>query len=73
MKAEGFARFGMQHHTELWKAKDGKNPRFQFGALVEGSWFWYESWLNEVRTHCQQNEGLYKATAGPSVIGPNDT
>ena len=60
MKAEGFAKFGMQHHTELWKAMDAKNPKHQWGVQVEGTWFWYESWLNEVRKHCQQNAANYK-------------
>src|ERR1039458_4518435 len=26
MKAEGYTKFGMQRHTELWKAKDARNP-----------------------------------------------
>jgi len=60
MKAEGFTRFGMQHHTELWKARDAKNPVHQFGTQVEGTWFWYESWLTEVRAHCVENATLYR-------------
>jgi hypothetical protein len=24
MKAEGYTKFGMQRHIELWKAQDGK-------------------------------------------------
>jgi hypothetical protein len=59
MKAEGFTRFGMQRHTELWKAKDAKNPTRQLGTRVEGTWFWYESWLAEVRAHCADNAVLY--------------
>jgi hypothetical protein len=63
MRAEGYARFNMQDHTDLWKAKDAKNPKYQLGAEVEGSWFWYEPWLNEVRNHCQKNELIYKQSA----------
>lgn len=66
MKAEGFTRFGMKQHTDLWKALDAKNTKFQFGTSVEGSWFWYESWLNEVRKHCQENKAIYTATAAAS-------
>ena len=43
MKEDGFTRFGMQHHTELWKDKDGKNSKYQYGTQVEGSWYWYRT------------------------------
>jgi hypothetical protein len=67
MKAEGFARFGMQQHTDLWKARDAKNPKYQFGVQVEGSWYWYEAWLREVRKRCQDNDARYRpASAAPS-------
>jgi hypothetical protein len=68
MKAEGFTKFGMQHHTDLWKAKDGKNPSHQWGVQVEGTWFWYEGWLDEVRRHCLENKALYKpvSSAAPT-------
>jgi len=63
MRAEGFTQFNMQHHIELWKAKDARNPKKQFGVQVEGSWFWYESWVEEVRKHCRENAAGYKPTA----------
>ncbi len=63
MKAEGFTRFRMKQHTDLWKNRDARNPKFQFGAYVEGSWFWYETWLSEVRKHCTKNTVLYKPPA----------
>jgi len=64
MKAEGFTKFGMQRHIELWKEKDAKNSRFQFGVQVEGPWYWYEAWMTEVRKHCQENETAYKPVVG---------
>lgn len=60
MKAEGFTKFGMTQHTDLWKSRDAKNAKHQFGVQVEGTWFWYEAWVSEVRKHCQQNELIYK-------------
>src|SRR5487761_106442 len=63
MKAEGFTRFGMPQHTDLWKAREAKNPKYQFGTIVEGTWFWYESWLHEVRKHCDENAAHYKPVA----------
>jgi hypothetical protein len=60
MQKEGFKRFNMHAHTELWKAEDAKNPGFGLGVLVEGSWYWYEPWLEKVRAHCKANEVNYK-------------
>lgn len=60
MKAEGYTKFGMKQHTDLWKERDARNPKYQFGVQVEGSWFWYEAWLTEARKHCQANESVYK-------------
>ena len=60
MKAEGFTRFGMSQHTDLWKEKDARNPKHQFGTNVEGHWFWYETWLTEVRKHCVENAAVFK-------------
>jgi hypothetical protein len=68
MKADGFSRFGMQHHTELWKAKDAKNSKYQYGTQVEGSWYWYEPWVNEVRRHCHENAATYKPSTAQSEV-----
>lgn len=72
MKAEGYTKFGMQQHTDLWKSKDAKNAKYQFGVQVEGTWFWYDSWLSEVRRHCQETGSRYKpqpSTATASTVG----
>lgn len=56
MNDEGFANFSMHRHTVLWKLEDARNPDKNYGALVAGkSWLWYESWLEKVRTYCQEN------------------
>jgi hypothetical protein len=54
MKAEGFLGFSITDQTWLWQSRDAKNPKFQYGTLVEGSWFWYDSWMAEVRKYCQK-------------------
>jgi Protein of unknown function (DUF3644) len=63
MNDEGFTKFNMQRHVELWKAKDAKNVKHQYGVQVEDSWYWYEAWLTVVRKHCQEKEALYKPPA----------
>jgi len=60
MKAEGYTKFDMKQHTDLWQEKDAKNPKHQYGVEVEGSWLWYESWVSEVRKHCATHEARYK-------------
>ena len=52
MKEEGFRRFSISNHTDLWKQEDGKNLAFGYGTEVEGSWFWYETWVEKVRDYC---------------------
>ncbi|MDH5672824.1 MAG: DUF3644 domain-containing protein [Myxococcales bacterium] len=60
MKTEGFPRFGMHQHTELWKARQAKEPSKGFGVQVAKAWYWYESWVNEVRDHCKANAEAYR-------------
>lgn len=60
MKKEGFPKFSMHYHTVLWQEKDAKNPSKGLGTTVEGSWFWYEPWLDQVREHCKTNAQQFK-------------
>ena len=60
MKKIGFSKFNMHHHTLLWQAKDARNPAKGLGTSVEGSWFWYEPWLEHVREHCEANAEQFK-------------
>lgn len=60
MKAEGFHKFRMHEFAQFWKAKDAKNPSKGFGTIVAGNtWYWFESWISEVRKHCQENKERY--------------
>ena len=60
MHKEGYPHFNMHAHTEFWKAEDAKNSAKGLGVSVEDTWYWYEPWLEKVRTHCKQNETHYK-------------
>lgn len=61
MRAEGYPRFNMARHTELWQALDAQNPAKGFGVrMLDGTWYWYESWLNRVRAHCEENAARYR-------------
>lgn len=60
MKEEGFPRFKIHHHTDLWQALDGKNPTKGYGVPVAKTWYWYESWITQVRNHCTEQRKSYK-------------
>ena len=59
MNEEGFPRFNIYHHTQLWKNLDAKNPGKGYGILVAKAWYWYERWVDEVRRHCSDNREQY--------------
>lgn len=59
MQEDGFVRFNLHHHAQLWKRLDGKNPGKGYGVLIASTWYWYERWVNEVRQHCVQNRENY--------------
>jgi len=61
MKDEGFSRFNMHEHTQLWKNMDAKNLKYSYGGMVaDQAWYWYESWLCVVRQHCIDNREIYQ-------------
>jgi hypothetical protein len=60
MQEEGFKKFNLHHHTQLWKREDAKNPGKGYGVMVANTWYWYERWINFVRSHCNENKYLYQ-------------
>jgi hypothetical protein len=60
VKAEGFSKFGMSQHTDLWKSCDAKNTSKGYGVQISKTWYWYDSWLMEVRKHCNENAGIFR-------------
>lgn len=61
MQQDGYPRFNMYHHTQLWQAHDAKNPGKGYGTLVAKKyWHWYERWIDVVRLHCEDNRELYE-------------
>ncbi len=55
MKKKGYDRFSINKHTELWKSRNAKDPRYSFGVLISKTWYWYETWLKEVQQHCEEH------------------
>jgi hypothetical protein len=61
MKQEGYSSFTMHNHTILWNSLDAKNPARGFGVAVQKAWYWYDSWIEQVRNHCRENAAKYGA------------
>jgi hypothetical protein len=60
VRTEGFLRFRMNDHTDIWKNRDAKNTSKGYGVQVAKTWYWYDTWLAEVRKHCNENAGTYR-------------
>ncbi len=60
MQGKGYSKFKMHQHTQLWKAENGKDPAKKLGVDVEGAWYWYDSWIKIVETHCIEKGQDYK-------------
>jgi hypothetical protein len=57
---EGYPEFRISHHADLWKERDAKNVAKGFGVQIAKTWYWYDTWLAEVRKHCELNAEKYK-------------
>jgi hypothetical protein len=56
MHEEGFPRFTMHDHTQLWKLEDAKAEGKALGTtLPDGSWYWYSNWVDRVRAYVRAN------------------
>lgn len=60
MKDEGFPKFSISRHTDLWQSLDGKNPGKGFGVQIAKVWYWYESWVDQVREYVKNNSADYR-------------
>ncbi len=60
MNSEGYPRFTIPNHTILWQKLKAKTPGKGFGKEIEKQWYWYDSWLEEVRQHCLSSGDKYR-------------
>jgi len=60
MQKLGYKKFGQHQYTQLWKTENAKEKSKGYGVLVEKTWYWYESWLNFVKKHCEDNSEAHK-------------
>jgi hypothetical protein len=59
---DGYPRFTIQDHTDLWQRLKAKEHGAGFGRQgdYKGTWVWYDAWLARVRAHCQEQGDRYK-------------
>ena len=60
MRKEGFTRFSIKSHTDLWKGMEAKADGKGYGVYVEGAWYWYDNWVEVVRKYCQEHTADYR-------------
>lgn len=54
VRAAGFSRFRVTpEHVAMWKAADAKNPGKGYGVDVQGTWYWYQSWIDRCLELCR--------------------
>jgi hypothetical protein len=60
VKSAGFRKFGVfSEHLDMWKAEDAKNPAKGYGIDVQGTWYWYQSWVDRCIELCKKDEARY--------------
>lgn len=57
----GFLGFRIQpEHVRMWKGEDAKKPGKGYGVAVQGTWYWYQSWVNRCIELCEAAGEKYR-------------
>ncbi len=57
----GFTRFRINpEHVQMWKSEDAKNPGKGYGVEIQGTWYWYESWVKKCIDLCKAAGEKYR-------------
>jgi len=57
----GFLRFRVSpEHVEMWRSEDAKNPAKGLGVDVQGTWYWYQSWIDRCIELCRVTGDRYR-------------
>ena len=60
-KKNGYPRFSIYHHTELWKQLEARDPAKSYGCKgdYKDTWVWFDNWITRVIEHCKENADRY--------------
>lgn len=48
------------NHVAMWQGEDAKNPGKGYGVDVQGTWYWYQSWVDRVIELCEAAGDQYR-------------
>lgn len=61
VREAGFPSFRVHHaHTNMWQANDAKNPSKGYGIDIQGTWYWYQSWIDRCISLCAAAGDAYR-------------
>lgn len=61
VREAGFSKFRISpEHVNMWKSEKAKDPGKGFGVDIQGSWYWYESWVDRCLQLCQEAGNKYR-------------
>lgn len=53
-RGAGFTSFNVfGSHLSMWRNEDAKNPAKGYGVDVQGTWYWYQAWVDRVIELCE--------------------
>jgi hypothetical protein len=60
VRKAGFNQFRVSpEHVDMWKKEDAKNLANGYGVEIQGSWYWYRSWIDHCIELCKKNPDKY--------------
>ena len=63
VRQAGFQNYRISpEHLNMWRAEDAKNPAKGFGVDIQGSWYWYQSWVDHCIAICRSAGNRYRAS-----------
>lgn len=61
VQGAGFPKFRIQpEHVDMWRSEDAKNPGKGYGVEVQGTWYWYQSWVDRCLELCNAAGDRYR-------------
>ncbi len=61
----GFLGFRVNpEHVRMWKAEDAKSSAKGYGVDVQGTWYWYQSWVDRCIELCRAAGARYREKKG---------
>jgi hypothetical protein len=64
VRKAGFPRFRVfAEHLSLWKSENARDPGKGYGVDVQGTWYWYETWIARCIEVCKNDPEKYGSPA----------